>query len=139
MSNHKYFGMTEEEWSDYYQNNSLHQQLSVSKELMGKFKNKFYSGLIDQKNQDFKLHKKVIGQDFVPKEQTQVDGTHYEDMEIQPWDVMESLLTHDEFLGYLKGCIIKYSMRQGKKSTSPKDGKKCKDYIKKLIEIQGKI
>ena len=65
----------------------------------------------------------------------QVDGTHYKDMVIQPWQVMEALLTRDEFVGYLKGCIIKYSMRQGKKEISPMDGQKCQHYIDKLAVI----
>ena len=45
----------------------------------------------------------------------QVGGSHYTDMTVQPWEVMEVVLDKHEFLGYLKGNIIKYSMRQGKK------------------------
>jgi len=36
-----------------------------------------------------------------------VGGTHYTDMRVQPWEVMEVVLERHEFLGYLKGCIIK--------------------------------
>ena len=64
----------------------------------------------------------------------QVGGTHYKDMEVQPWTVMENLLTDAEFVGYIKGCIIKYSMRQGKKEGSD-DAGKCKHYIEKLNEV----
>jgi hypothetical protein len=52
----------------------------------------------------------------------QVGGTHYKDMDPQPWAVMEALLTPTEFRGYLKGNMIKYAMRQGKKD-SPDSGK----------------
>lgn len=45
----------------------------------------------------------------------QVSGSHYKDMPIQPWAVMESVLTHAEFVGYLKGNIIKYSLRAGQR------------------------
>ena len=45
----------------------------------------------------------------------QVGGTHYKDLDPQPWDVMQALLTPDEFRGFLKGNMIKYAMRQGKK------------------------
>ena len=36
----------------------------------------------------------------------QVGGTHYKDMKIQPWEVMEAVLTQEEFIGFLKGSII---------------------------------
>jgi hypothetical protein len=67
----------------------------------------------------------------------QVSGTHYKDMGIQPWEVMESVLTHDEFVGYLKGSVIKYSMRQGKKQDSD-DANKARHYKMKLEEIVAK-
>jgi hypothetical protein len=64
----------------------------------------------------------------------QVGGTHYKDMPVQPWVVMEAVLTFQEFRGYLKGNIIKYSMRQGKKQDSDDVGK-LKHYIDKLNEL----
>lgn len=60
-------------------------------------------------------------------------GTHYKDMPIQPWAVMEAVLTHEEFVGFLKGNIIKYSLRQGKKD-SP-DADKALHYMQKLKEV----
>ena len=65
----------------------------------------------------------------------QAGGTHYKEMDVQPWAVMEAVLTEDEFIGYLKGNIIKYGMRQGRKD-SP-DAEKCKHYIQKLKEVNG--
>ena len=67
----------------------------------------------------------------------QVGGTHYTDMQVQPWEVMEVVLEKHEFLGYLKGCIIKYSMRQGKKEGSD-DAGKLKHYIHKYQEVSTK-
>lgn len=64
----------------------------------------------------------------------QVGGTHYKDMPVQPWDVMRSVLTHEEFVGYLKGNIIKYAMRQGHKDSD--DAGKCAHYQLKLEEIE---
>jgi Protein of unknwon function (DUF3310) len=64
----------------------------------------------------------------------QVSGSHYKELGVQPWAVMEAVLTPDEFIGYLKGSIIKYSMRQGKKADSD-DGGKAKHYIQKLSEV----
>jgi hypothetical protein len=63
----------------------------------------------------------------------QFGGDHYKTMQVQPWHVMETVLTHEEFVGFLKGNIIKYSMRQGKKD-SP-DAEKCQHYMKKLQEV----
>jgi hypothetical protein len=66
-------------------------------------------------------------------DQGQVGGTHYKDMAVQPWHVMESVLTPEEFRGFLKGNIIKYAMRQGRKGID--DGAKCRHYQQKLKEI----
>ena len=66
----------------------------------------------------------------------QVGGTHYKDMAVQPWEVMQHVLTYDEFVGFLKGNVIKYSMRQGKKEGSD-DAAKALHYLAKLQEVQG--
>ena len=65
----------------------------------------------------------------------QVSGTHYKDMPVQPWSVMESVLTKEEFIGFLKGNIIKYSMRAGRKPGSD-DAGKAQHYQQKLKEIE---
>ncbi len=67
----------------------------------------------------------------------QVSGNHYKDMPIQPWSVMEAVLTKEEFIGFLKGNIIKYSMRAGRKEGSD-DAGKAQHYQQKLKEIEGK-
>jgi len=66
-------------------------------------------------------------------DEMQVGGTHYKDMTIQPWTVMESVLTTEEFIGFLKGNIIKYAMRQGRKDSD--DGSKAIHYSQKLREV----
>jgi hypothetical protein len=50
---------------------------------------------------------------------------------------MESVLTHEEFVGFLKGNIIKYSMRAGRKPGSD-DAGKAQHYQQKLKEIEKK-
>jgi len=64
----------------------------------------------------------------------QVSGNHYKDMGMQPWAVMQAVLTPEEFRGFLKGNIIKYAMRQGKKQDSDDTGK-AKHYAQKLGEV----
>ena len=66
----------------------------------------------------------------------QVGGNHYKSLPIQPWDVMESVLTEEEFIGFLKGNIIKYSMRNGHKVSD--DVEKARHYQQKLLEIQNR-
>lgn len=63
----------------------------------------------------------------------QAGGDHYKTMVVQPWHVMESVLTREEFIGFLKGNIIKYAMRQGRKD-SP-DAEKLVHYRQKLDEV----
>ena len=66
----------------------------------------------------------------------QVGGTHYKEMPMQPWEVMEHVLTHAEFVGFLKGNIIKYSMRAGRKEGTD-DAAKAKHYAEKLKMVEG--
>lgn len=63
----------------------------------------------------------------------QVGGDHYHRIGIQPWAVMESVLSRQEFIGYLKGNIIKYGMRAGRKEGTD-DAAKAWHYKQKLEE-----
>ena len=69
-------------------------------------------------------------------DQLQIGGQHYKEMGVQPWAVMEAVLTKDEFIGFLKGNIIKYGMRAGKKDSD--DAGKARHYMMKLREVEGK-
>jgi len=66
-------------------------------------------------------------------DERQVGGTHYKDMPMEPWAVMEAVLTPEEFRGFLKGNVIKYAMRAGRKLGSD-DGSKAFHYKQKLGE-----
>ena len=72
----------------------------------------------------------------VSADDLQVGGQHYKEMGIQPWAVMEAVLTKEEFIGFLKGNVIKYAMRQGKKDSD--DANKAKHYSVKLKEVMEK-
>lgn len=63
----------------------------------------------------------------------QIGGQHYKEMGVQPWAVMEAVLTREEFIGFLKGNCIKYGMRAGKKDSD--DAGKFKHYKMKLDEV----
>lgn len=64
----------------------------------------------------------------------QVSGNHYKDMPIQPWTLMEAVLTPEEFRGFLKGNVIKYSLRAGRKEGTD-DAGKARHYMQKLKEV----
>ena len=66
---------------------------------------------------------------------TQVGGEHYRNMAMQPWDIMEAVLTKEEFVGFLKGCILKHTLRAGKKEGTDDMGK-AQHYAQKLSEVQ---
>jgi hypothetical protein len=70
-----------------------------------------------------------------PADHFQAGGDHYKTMAIQPWAVMEAVLTPAEFRGFLKGNIVKYSMRNGQKPGSHDDAAKALHYKQKLEEF----
>lgn len=63
---------------------------------------------------------------------------HYDRGIIQPIDFMESNFTPDEYIGYLKGQVIKYISRYRYKGTPIDDLQKAQTYLVWLIEHEGK-
>ena len=73
--------------------------------------------------------------------QNKVDESHYSGT-IQPLEFMQANMTKDEFVGFLKGNVIKYVSRAGKKKGSDmkSDIKKAERYLVWLQEVlDGKI
>lgn len=62
------------------------------------------------------------------------NSKHYEELNIQPWEIMEANFSKEEFIAYLKGNIIKYTLRS--KGQDLSDAEKIKHYAEKLIEVQ---
>lgn len=61
------------------------------------------------------------------------NSKHYEELNIQQWEIMERNFTTEEFVAYLKGNIIKYTLRD--KGQALTDAQKIKHYAEKLIEV----
>ena len=61
------------------------------------------------------------------------NSKHYEKLNIQPWEIMERNFTTEEFVAYLKGNIIKYTLRD--KGQDLTDAEKIKHYAEKLIKV----
>lgn len=74
------------------------------------------------------LHPK--GTHFVPimDDGTAAASPHYNSLGVQPIELMEDILTYEEFKGFLKGNMIKYAFRAGKKDPMEKDINKYKQY-----------
>lgn len=65
---------------------------------------------------------------------TQEGGTHYVDMAIQPWDVIDTWPI-EQRIGYYRGCSLKYLMRMGAKDESAQEIAKGRHCMAKLIEV----
>ena len=65
---------------------------------------------------------------------TQVGGSHYKDMAIQPWQAMEAWLTPDEYRGYHKAVAIAYLARERDKG-GIEDIKKAIHHLQRLVEV----
>ncbi len=57
-------------------------------------------------------------------------SNHYINDALQPIEIMQMTFSKEEFIGFLKGNIVKYSFRAGKKQgeSSEKDMNKVKQY-----------
>ena len=75
--------------------------------------------------------KEVIDNPFSVPKNTQVGGSHYKDMKIQPIDFIVG-----NNLGYIEGNIIKYISRY-KAKNGIQDLEKAKHYLEILIENEG--
>lgn len=64
----------------------------------------------------------------------QVAGAHYTDKRVQPWDAMEAWMSEEQFIGFLKGNVIKYLARCDDKGGKT-DLEKARHYLDKLIEM----
>lgn len=64
----------------------------------------------------------------------QVGGSHYKQMNVQPWDVVDSWPVEQQ-IGYYRGNAIKYLMRAGAKDDPVQELGKAMHYVQKLIEV----
>ena len=61
------------------------------------------------------------------------NNKQYTQLGIEPWDIMQADFTREEFIGFLKGNIIKYCLR--KKGSDLQDFEKIEHYARKLQEV----
>ena len=66
--------------------------------------------------------------------QQQVGGSHYKNMAVQPWDVVDTW-PKEQQIGYYRGGALKYLMRMGSKDQSATEVAKGRHYMQKLLEV----
>lgn len=64
----------------------------------------------------------------------QIDGTHYLDMAVEPWDVIDTWPLALR-IGFYRGNALKYVLRMGSKGAAATDAKKAGHYLTKLVEV----
>lgn len=70
---------------------------------------------------------------------TEYYDQHYKS-KYQPIEVMQDAFTDAEFTGFLKGNIIKYALRMGKKDDPAKEAHKILRYAEWLVQhLDGEI
>lgn len=65
--------------------------------------------------------------------QSQVGGTHYTAMPIQPWDVIDTWPS-EQRIGFYRGTALAYIMRAGLKGDQAEDLAKAHHTLAKLLE-----
>lgn len=63
-----------------------------------------------------------------PAEGTPEEAVHYHGV-VEPIELMQSILTHEEFKGFLKGNAIKYAFRAGRKAGESAEKDKTKFHV----------
>ena len=83
---------------------------------------------------------------YTPNHATNNQAKHYDEhyasmVGLEPIELMQLVLSLPEFVGFLKGNIIKYSMRAGKKQgeAAEKDAAKAKRYAEWLMKLGYKM
>ena len=62
------------------------------------------------------------------------DATHYQLLQQQPIEIMQTLMTPEQFKGFLWGNVIKYSLRCGQKDEPVKEMQKVAQYATWYVE-----
>ncbi|WP_317303964.1 DUF3310 domain-containing protein [Allisonella histaminiformans] len=76
-----------------------------------------------------------LGDKFLPEDDSLESPDYYQVTTEQPIQIMRELMSQDEFIGFLWGNIIKYSMRLKRKDNPVSEAKKIKQYATWLVNV----
>lgn len=68
---------------------------------------------------------------------TAADATHYQTLAQQPIEIMQRLMTKEQFLGFLHGNVVKYALRCGHKDDPAKEMEKVRQYADWYVRASG--
>lgn len=68
---------------------------------------------------------------------TAADATHYQTLAQQPIEIMQRLMTKEQFLGFCHGNVIKYALRCGHKDDPAKEMEKVRQYADWYVRASG--
>lgn len=85
------------------------------------------------------VESKLPWHERIPERLGVEDGTaagaqHYQVGDKQPIEIMQDVMTPEEFCGYLRGNVIKYSLRMGHKDRKEIDARKAAQYSKWMAQ-----
>ena len=91
------------------------------------------------KFQEFKPKEELEGSTKAALEGSAKTSTHYQVGTKQPIEIMQEIMTPEEFQGFCRGNVIKYSLRLGHKDAPVKEAAKIEQYSKWLrMSLEGK-
>ena len=61
---------------------------------------------------------------------------HYKSGEVECIDAIKASMPREQFIGYLKGNVIKYVWRMSYKGKPVEDLRKARWYLERLIEVE---
>lgn len=68
---------------------------------------------------------------------TAADATHYQTLAQQPIEIMQRLMTKEQFLGFCHGNVVKYALRCGHKDDPAKEMEKVRQYADWYVRASG--
>ena len=68
---------------------------------------------------------------------TAADATHYQTLAQQPIEIMQRLMTKEQFIGFCHGNVVKYALRCGHKDAPVKEMEKVRQYADWYVRALG--
>ena len=104
-----------------------------------KLVDKCFNPLVDYGEVPTKRIIKRMSDEYLPEddslEEDIASPDYYQVTTEQPIQIMREIMSNDEFIGFLWGNIIKYSMRMKRKDNPVSEAKKIKQYATWLVNV----
>lgn len=98
------------------------------------FENKSQVAALKQQFEKAHIDARQKYDEAVAANERMIGGTHYTEMPIAPWAVVDTWPL-DQKIGFYRGNLLKYTMRFGTKDEMLKEAEKALHYAQKLVEV----